>query len=715
MKTKGLKVSETAENWFLYAMLFLILSWTIMHYKFTGYYQNINWFFWSFIISVFLLFFSWFSYSHIISKIFMVDLENTMKNDLLALTPLVALFLRNYYYNMVFNGDKVLVISLVMVLFLKFYFLPFKDKMHLKKHLVISYVIFILIPSLVIVTQKEYDTLSVGLALIYQAMVFLLIISMFNMSNKITGSESHKKFISLTSSFYYILISLIIGYWIYTGNQLDIFFFFDSRKDILTTGINIFGYALLLFVMLFVVLLFLYHKLFMMIFKTVESSKSIGVWHGAIIILGIVSCLAIIPHSYGYIFKEYGDARELSKARAVINPYFSNNSIYSTGSEESIFILQLESGNSLALFGNVSPIDGIDIKGIHLPYLYNLSKEGILFPLFWSNTMQTNRAQESIFCGINNNLRESFSYNPDKIENECLPRILNREGYKTIFFRSDILSFSNEGNFLESIGFEEVHYDDIMKENDTKYRWGYDDCIFYKRAFEYLDKNYKNRTKLLVGFEVSSNHYPFDEKEGYSFLYKFKSPTTVIERYINSYLVQDYCTGVFYEEFKRFDKDAHLFILHDTSFPVGNKGIYFNEEGVYNDEFLTTTVYIPPKSREDGFKTGEEINNIYSQTDILPTIFGLLNDKSYQNSFAFALKNGYAKEEYEDCQILTQPYGGGKIAIIKGKNKYVYDLTEKSLIYFNLKKDFGENDPVLVSSKMPYTQFKNEYYCERYK
>ena len=178
--------------------------------------------------------------------------------------------------------------------------------------------------------------------------------------------------------------------------------------------------------------------------------------------------------------------------------FFPKND-FNTNSNENIIILQLESLNSTLVNETITP------------NFLNISKNGILLKNYYGNSIRTNRAQANILCGVNGNFKQPYSYYPEDILNKCLPQILQDNGYKTIVFRSDTLKFTNTGNFFAGIGFEEVHYKDIMKEEDIKYLWGYNDKTFYKRVFEYLNEKYPNPEKLFIYIEVSSHHYPFKD------------------------------------------------------------------------------------------------------------------------------------------------------------------------------------------------------------
>lgn len=578
----------------------------------------------------------------------------------------------------------------------------------------ISFIIFILIPSIfsIIYSDKEkffYSNREIFSVLGEHLIIFSFILILFIIINKIKYGWL-QKIVILASALNYGIIYFIIAYGIYTGFLLDLSLFDDYRADIIKTGLSMFGGKFFLLNFLLLLVTSIFYLIFNNLSKSLKRIAAIDISRTStsMLIVAVIFILYFVPQSIAVVVRQYLYFDKANAVKIAFSPFFPNNAMYRSESDENIFILQLESGNGLALNQNF------------MPRLYEIAKkDGIIFPLFWSNSVQTNRAQENILCGINNNIGQSFSLRPADIKTNCLPKILKKNGWKTLMFYADDLTYVNTGNFMKEIGFDEVHYDDIMKAEDIKYGWGYDDCIFYKRVFDYLKQNYPKNSKLFIYLGVASHHLPYKEQNGYSTIRKFNPPANFTEKYLNSYLEQDYCAGEFYEEFKNYNSQTtHLFITPDTSQPLGlHKNNFLSINQGFNDNFLTNLIYAPPASHQKEFKIGSQINEIYSHVDIIPTIFDLLNNKSYPNSFAFAMKNndGGVTGQYENCQHLVQPYGGGIMAIVKGTDKYLYYISENRLDYYDLKTDWGETKPRTIAQNLSYKDFKEKYYCEKYK
>lgn len=570
--------------------------------------------------------------------------------------------------------------------------------------------------------DAAFLTLTSALSLLF-TILFLLLVRRITHPNSIFLRLS-----TLLFSIYYLYLFIVLDYWIYTGHRLDRNFYSESYRESFLTLLKIFGWEVLLFTAVFLCLLgFLYYKSFRKIterfFLQVQKIRL-----SAFKILPYILLLATIySPSMLHALVVQNISNISAEKHNTVGAFFPSNYHFTTQSTDNVIILQLESLNSIALRGKAI-VEGKEYKDNYMPYLSRVAQNGILFPFFFSTTIRTNRAQASILCGVTNYLKSAYSHMPEKILSDCLPDILGKHGYHTVLYRADNLSFDNTGEFMKSIGIQEAHYKDIMQEGDKKYSWGYDDCALYRRSFEHLSQKFPKKSKVFAYIEVSSNHTNFpDNKPQYSFLRRFSNPENYIEKYLNSALIQDYCVSVFYEEFLKYaPKNTHLFILADNSWPVGIQGTTWNQRGAGTENFLTSLVYIPPRNQKEQYAVGRQVDEIrYSHSDILPTIFSILNDEPYQNSFRFTLRKGnsiktslqntHDRANYEDCQMLVQPYGGGFLAIVKNGKKYTYSFQKKILLVTDLTTDLLEEYPQILERDLSFRDFMERFTCNRYR
>jgi len=566
----------------------------------------------------------------------------------------------------------------------------------LKKHYLLTafFFIFIFLPFLVL---EIYDYQGI-LNLLTRLLCFL---SLFVFCIILSKYLEHKnRIIRITLFFvfflYYILTYVFALYLVFSRTPFKIMITIELGLNSITHGmVGILGYFNIILVLVTVILLFLLTgHFFRKITKDIHREFG-GKIVGLLLVVTVVFMVTGNDLVVASVIDAYQDY-EVTENNPVVFPDFN----FSTTSNENIILLQLESLNSAI----VTPE--------YTPKFLEIAKDGVLLKKYHNNSIRTNLSQDNILCGINGNLRTPFSHHPMDINNVCLPQLLKDSGYKTMFFRSDVLEFTNTGNYMKYIGFEEIHHDDIMQEGDLKYPWGYDDALFYKRTFEYLNKYYKDANNLFIYIEVSSHHIPFSEKEEYG-NYIFLEPKTFTEKYINSAYVQDMALGQFYEYFKKYDNgNTHLIVQGDHSWPIGIHGNVNNEKGYYEDNFLTSLIFIGKKNQ--GYLTNYVTEERFGEVDTVPTIFSILNKEQYEGSFEPALR-GLEPTNYDKCQMLVQPHMDMSISIVKYPDKYTYLLKLKEIHYFNLEKDPNEMDEQVLTKEVKLKDFLLTYGCDRYK
>lgn len=608
----------------------------------------------------------------------------------------------------------------------------FVEKIYLKLSLLdiflFSWIFLIGLPASALTVAFRHSLTVSILTFIHQAIVLvgvLIVILILNRSSRL------KKLLPIAAvifSAYYTIVYIIIGYWLYASEWIDIVIVFDFYRDLLRISaemIAVVGVILTLVVMFIIWMIF-----FIFFFSAAKGLKKaflakldLNIFSKRYILLALLLITTIdllTPNTSGYVGYQYTQALNVIKARInlPIAYSFQLNENEVIQSSEDVFILQLESGNAIALNGLAYGYQKKAYKNNnYMPNLYLIAKNGVLFPFMWSNSIQTNRAQLNMLCGIIGNIGRALSYTPEKISIDCLPKIFARSGYNTLFFGSNDGKIGNTKEFMESIGFNKVLYKDIMRPEDPKYSWGYDDCIFYKRVFEYLEKNKLfGRKPLFVYIEVSMHHFPWNLREKYNAVHKFGPPTNFLERYLDSNLEQDYCLSTFYENFKKYSKkNSHLFITYDHSWPLGEHNNLWNDREAYNENFLIPFAYIPAASRKEEFAIGAQIVEKFSLGDFAPTLLEILSKKHYPNSFAYALKQNNISIQNNNCHILVQPYGGAKVAVVNNNYKYIYSVQDKNITIYNLVNDFYEKNPLQIINKVPIKEFVEQYYCKRYK
>jgi len=367
-------------------------------------------------------------------------------------------------------------------------------------------------------------------------------------------------------------------------------------------------------------------------------------------------------------------------------------------------------------------LNGLLLKPEITPQLLRASQDGILFKDFYANSIQSIRGYECILCGVPPNLTGALvdEYTPGELEDlHCLPRVFNSLGYHSLYF------FGGSRNtrimrFAESIGFEKVLADDIMRPEDVKYDWGYREDIFYSRAFEYL-RRYQPSDKLFIFIDTgATNHTPFkilDDK--FADNVPFPHPTNFQEHLSNTTFVQDAYFGYFYELFrKHYASRGSVVVASDHSWPIPiHKNNIFNERGAYEENFRIAMLFVPPSSRGEQFSTGTVVTQRFSQMDIFPTVLNLIGlDQEHLLGESFApwllVSRESERSDPKRTKISVQPYGGGYISAVQYPEKYVFDVLAQTYTVYDLEKDPGEKSPSVYSGGEHNSLIRDFFYPE---
>ncbi|OGY78774.1 MAG: hypothetical protein A3B74_03220 [Candidatus Kerfeldbacteria bacterium RIFCSPHIGHO2_02_FULL_42_14] len=357
---------------------------------------------------------------------------------------------------------------------------------------------------------------------------------------------------------------------------------------------------------------------------------------------------------------------------------------------ENIFIVQLESVSSLVVNEKITP------------NLTASAKEGILFPNFYSNSVQTIRAEESILCGLPPTMHVQLMRKL-ALENiarlPCLPKLLQELGYQTLLFDDFYGGFEETDTFLKTIGFQEMHGYDIMQKNDPKTSWGYREDEFFQRVLEYLAQHPSDKPRFVYITVSATNHAPFDiDEKTFSARLPYPKGDTIEQKAANATFVQDAYLADFLKEFgKEYAEQSSLFILSDTSWPVPIHGNIYNLVGAYEENFLIPMVFMPAKSIQETFATDKIVQERFEQIDILPTILHLINGKAPSEFLGQSLVSVLRKDstsEPASWKLSLQPYDGGYISLVRFPDKYLFNLTENTVTRYKLDSDPQERAPL---------------------
>jgi hypothetical protein len=388
---------------------------------------------------------------------------------------------------------------------------------------------------------------------------------------------------------------------------------------------------------------------------------------------------------------------------------------YGVARAESIFIVQLESLNGIAANGEYDTGDPSHAGAADV--MRRLAKNGIYLPHTWAHDIQTHRASEAFLCGAVRNLNRRNAI--DQVDARCVPDLFRKAGYRTVFLSSWFdEKFANKGELMEEMGYDDVRFADVlMRPGDEQALWGYDEVAFFRRAFEYLGKEYRPNQPLLVHLAVCAHHAGFSRKREDDREWFTVPRERQVEIYLRSARKQDASLQAFWDLYSRYSgENAHVFIFGDHSFPLGLYGAMLPHLGTTIDNFVTPMVYIPPKSRAAEFDLGRTIDTLHAHSDLPPTFVELVTRRPQANSLVpFFRKTPPAQHEYEQCHVMAQPFGSPGLLIAHGATAYRYQFMSECVDTFEITYNPLREQRKARECDVPFEEYARRYTCARYR
>lgn len=504
-------------------------------------------------------------------------------------------------------------------------------------------------------------------------------------------------FLFVVSCLYYLFLSFLLIYLIITSSFFDIDFFVDNFNDAFFTVRSIFNsmeffYAILFFI--FFILSYFVSTNFLIIKKNVNRRdlKYIIIFLSFLVVL-----LATIQLHFKY---------EKGLLVDFVGTFFMKNDIvYEQYQKDYSYTFHKymnfdpngftrNGDNSLPdiYFIHLESVNGDLMNKSVIPNFDNYSNEnGLVFDNFYSNSIQTLRAQESILCALPPSMSGRFRYNFDTKNIICIPKILSKYNYKTLFFKSHDLKFSGTGKFMFDIGFEETHNADIMKNGDIHYTWGFREDVFYRRVYEYLQK-YKDDRKFVYIAVSTTNHYPFFVYDNKYDNLPIKNPKSVSDRIKNTVYIQDQYLKVILEELKNDKREKYVFIFSDHGWPLDyHAGNIINESNGYMENFRIPFAFLYFGDKDNYFDLKNKVSKPYNELDFLKTTLDLLDIKTNNNylgnSFYCELLKNKEKCNKKSCSMSIQPYSDKYITFFYDNKHYIYNIRKREAYYFDISTD----------------------------
>lgn len=344
--------------------------------------------------------------------------------------------------------------------------------------------------------------------------------------------------------------------------------------------------------------------------------------------------------------------------------------------------------------------DGGKYKG-YTPFLDSLLQESYCFEYGFANGARSVDCMPASFAGIPRYIDPYCYYIYSNNTLQALPQMLRDEGYNTAFFHGAPNSTLGFKAFANSIGFERYYGMDEYGDKDFDGTWAiFDEPYLQYFAGKTSELAQMGKPFFLTVFTASS-HEPFRLPD------KYKNIFTRGE--IPMHRVISYCDHAIKEYFDKVKNEPWfnntIFVFTADHCGVACRNDYNNDMG----RFLIPIFFYTPGGQ---LQAKCDSTRLVQQTDITPTVLGLLNyQKPYFSfgkdvldespsfvNFVFNDRNGTSMYYLDDLMI---EYHGNKLTGI-----------------YEFKKDFSLKNNLLSKKQqfpqLPFMQRQIEAILQQY-
>ena len=250
------------------------------------------------------------------------------------------------------------------------------------------------------------------------------------------------------------------------------------------------------------------------------------------------------------------------------------------------------------------------VKGVS-PNIDRLSKEGVYFTNYHSNSFRTDRG---VICALSGYLGlPQTSIMKIPVKSQTLPSIaksLTKAGYHNDFLYGGDINFTNMKSYLISSGYQSLtsNLDFTLKERKTNV-WGANDDITFDHLYNTLKERTDTDSRWHTTFLTLSSHAPFQVPFN-----RFED-----DKVLNSFAYTDDCLGKFIDKLKQLPQWDDLLVIC-----LPDHGILYHD-GDISDRSDPRMYHAPMLWLGGAVKESLIIDKLMNQTDLAATLLGQLN------------------------------------------------------------------------------------------
>lgn len=252
------------------------------------------------------------------------------------------------------------------------------------------------------------------------------------------------------------------------------------------------------------------------------------------------------------------------------------------------------------------------------PFLDSLATKSLLFTNLYATGNRTVRGLEALTLCIPPTAGESIVKRKNNKNKFTTGSVFKSKGYDVKYLYGGYSYFDNMEDFYKGNGYEIIDRNNFEPDEITFANvWGVADEDMAKKAIQVMNDEAKKGKPFFHQWMTVSNHRPFTYPEG-----RIDIPGTAKSRE-GGVKYTDYSLKLFFEMAKKqsWYKDTVFVIVSDHCASSAGK-----------TELPMDKYRIPGMIFSEGFIPPQHFDQLMSQIDVMPTLFGLLNF-NYQSKF----------------------------------------------------------------------------------
>lgn len=321
------------------------------------------------------------------------------------------------------------------------------------------------------------------------------------------------------------------------------------------------------------------------------------------------------------------------------------------------------------------------------PFLDELADESLLAENAYAVVPHTSKALVAANCGVAPPLdTRNTEAEPGAVPAQCLPGLLEEQGYRTAFFQSATEEFERRAQLVENFGYEDFFPIEDMdtKGFDEANYFGYEDNIMLKPSEKWLKKD-KEKPFLATYLTVTPHHdYTVPDRYGKKEFVKDKE----LNKYLNTVRYQDFFLKNLFEQYKELGlyEDTVFVVLGDHGEGFGEHGLRQHDNVIYNEG-----LHIPFLVHDPRNKNGGSIEPPINGLDVLPTVTDLLGYNVEGGTYPGSSILGAPT----DRTLMASCYQENRcLASIEDQEKYIYYYGNKEAEFYDLATDPRERENI---------------------